>query len=62
MLVKTEAIVLNKIKYSDNSFIVNLYSESEGKISILTRISQRKHDGKANIFLPLNIVLTEFKV
>lgn len=62
MLVKTEAIVLNRIKYTDNSFVVNLYSQSEGKITVLARTSQRKPQAKANIFAPLNVIQTEFKI
>ncbi len=62
MIVKTEAIVLNRIKYTDNSFVVNLYSKAEGKISVLVRTSSRKPESKANIFSPLNIIQTEFKI
>ena len=37
---KTEAIVLNKIKYSDSSFIVNLISEDLGRFAAMVRISK----------------------
>ncbi|MBQ1605390.1 MAG: recombination protein O N-terminal domain-containing protein, partial [Bacteroidales bacterium] len=50
MLLKTEAIVLNRIKYTDNSFVVNLYSEAIGKISVMARTSIRKTGQKANMF------------
>ena len=61
MLIPTEAIVLNRIKYTDNSFVVNLYSQEKGKIAVLARTS---HKGglKANLFAPLNIVHTEFRI
>ncbi len=62
MLVSTEAIVLNRIKYTDNSYVVNLYSEAIGKITVLARVSSRKPDIKANAFSPLNIIRTEFKL
>lgn len=62
MLVTTEAIVLNRIKYTDNSYVVNLFSEAVGKISVLARVSSRKPDIKANAFYPLNIIRTEFKL
>ena len=62
MLLKTEAIVLNRIKYTDNSFVVNLFSEAVGKISVLARISTRKSGIKANLFTPLNIIQTEFRI
>lgn len=62
MLLKTEAIVLNRIKYTDNSFVVNLFSEAIGKISVLARTSSRKAGLKANMFAPLNIVQTELRL
>ena len=61
MLLKTEAIVLNRIKYTDNSFVVNLFSQAKGKISVLARTSH-KAGLKANLFAPLNIVQTEFRL
>ena len=62
MLLKSEAIVLNRIKYTDNSFVVNLYTEAIGKISVLVRTSSRKQGTKANIFAPLNIIQTELRL
>ena len=62
MLLKTEAIVLNRIKYTDNSFVVNLFSKECGKISVLARTSSRKPGTKANMFVPLNIVQTELRL
>ncbi len=62
MLLKTEAIVLNRIKYTDNSFVVNLYSEAIGKISVLARTSARKTGQKANMFAPFNIIQTELRL
>lgn len=62
MLIKTEAIVLNRIKYTDNAFVVNLFSEAKGKISVLARTSSRKAGLKANLFAPLNIIQTELRI
>ncbi|MBO4614519.1 MAG: DNA repair protein RecO [Bacteroidales bacterium] len=62
MFLKTEAIVLNRIKYTDNSFVVNLFSEAIGKISVLARTSSRKPGAKANLFAPLNIIQTELRL
>lgn len=61
MLIKTQAIVLNRIKYTDNSFVVNLFSQAKGKIAVLARTSH-KAGLKANIFAPLNIVQAEFQI
>ena len=62
MLLKTEAIVFNRIKYTDNSFVVNLFSEAIGKISVLARTSSHKAGLKANMFAPLNVVQTELRL
>lgn len=39
MLVKTQALVLKTVKFGDNKFIVDLFSEELGKLSIMTVIS-----------------------
>lgn len=63
MIKKTEAIVLNKIKYSDNSFIVNLISEDFGRFATIIRISKTsKSNIKQSSFFPLNIIETEVKL
>ena len=62
MFIPTEAIILNRIKYTDNSFVVNMFSEACGKISVLARTSTRKAGQKANIYAPLNIVRTELRI
>ncbi len=59
---KTEAIVLNKIKYSDSTYIVNLYTRQEGKMAVLSRVPKSKKNSiKPNTFLPFNIVEIEIK-
>jgi DNA repair protein RecO (recombination protein O) len=63
MTTKTEAIVLNKVKYSDNSFIVNLYSEKNGKFAAFIHIGKSSKNGiKPALFSPLNIIETEVKI
>ncbi len=60
MLEKTKAIVLNKIKYTDSSIIVNLLSLKYGRTSIMVKACRnKKSDVKANIFFPLNIIETD---
>ena len=55
-----QAIVLNKIKYSDNSFIVNLYSLNHGRFACIVRFSKtKKINTNHNLFFPLNIIDTE---
>lgn len=60
MTERTKAIVLNKIKYGDNSIIVNLFSLKFGRISVLIKSCRSKKSPiKANLFFPLNIVETD---
>ena len=53
-----QAIVLNKIKYNDNSFIVNLYSLDYGRLVSIVRFSTKMNKNQ-NLFFPLNIIDTE---
>ncbi|MDD4150280.1 MAG: DNA repair protein RecO [Bacteroidales bacterium] len=64
MNIKTEAIVLSKIKYSDSSYIVNLFTKEAGRIAAFVRISNSKSKDKIkpSLFFPLNIVETELNL
>lgn len=60
---KTEAIVLNKIKYSDNSVIVNFLSRDFGRFAAIIRIPKTSKSGLSHaMFFPLTIVETEVKL
>ncbi len=60
MLTKTEAIILNKIKYSDNTYIISLFTREFGRIAAFVRMNNKsKIDQKPAIFFPLNIIDTE---
>ncbi|PLX08921.1 MAG: DNA repair protein RecO [Marinilabiliales bacterium] len=57
---KTEAIVLNKIKYSDSTYIVNIFTRELGKVPVFIRTSKSKKGGiKPGLLFPLNIIETE---
>lgn len=61
MLEKTSVIVLNSIKYTDNSKIVNVYSKDFGKLSLIVNISSSKKGKlKNSLFQNLNILEIEF--
>ena len=64
MNTKTQAIVLSKIKYSDASYIVNLFTEKLGKVAVFVRISNSKAKDKVKpaLFFPLNIVEIELNL
>ena len=64
MNTKTQAIVLSKIKYSDASYIVNLFTVKLGKVAVFVRISNSKAKDKVKpaLFFPLNIVEIELNL
>jgi DNA repair protein RecO (recombination protein O) len=56
MLVKTKAILLNHVRYSDNSLIARFYTRDYGRMSVMVRgLSSRKGGTKFTYFQPLNI-------
>jgi DNA repair protein RecO (recombination protein O) len=56
MLVKTEAILLHHVRYSDNSLIAQFYSRGYGRISVMVKgISSKKGSSRFAYFRPLNI-------
>lgn len=57
MLVETELIVLNAVRYSDNASIVTTYSERLGTLAFKAIRSASRRRGRANaLFMPLSIV------
>jgi DNA repair protein RecO (recombination protein O) len=60
MLVKTKAILLHHVRYSDNSLIAHFYTQEYGRLSVMVKgISSKKGSAKFNYFQPLNIFNTE---
>jgi len=60
MLVKTKAILLRHVRYSDNSLIAHFYTQEYGRLSVMVKgISSKKGSAKFNYFQPLNIFNTE---
>jgi len=60
MLHKTRGIILRQIKYSENSIIVQVYTELFGRQSyIVSGVRSKKSKNKINIFQPLHIVEME---
>ena len=57
MLQKTKGIVLHSLKYSENSIIVKIYTESSGLVTYIVRsVRSKKSAMKAGIFQPLTIL------
>lgn len=57
MIVSTQAIVLNSLKYSDTSLIVKLFTETDGiKSYMLKGVLNGKSKLKAAFFQPLNLL------
>jgi len=56
MIEKTKGIVLHQIKYSDSGIIVQLYTSTFGRQSLLVKGLRNKKSGRHNIlFQPLTI-------
>jgi DNA repair protein RecO (recombination protein O) len=54
MLIRTKAIVLNQFRYSDNSTIAHVLTQSHGKLSLFVRSSvKRKTNAKQRYFQAL---------
>lgn len=61
MFITSEAIVLNKVKYNDNTLIVSLFTKECGSVSFVVHIAKTaKANVKNNILQPLNIVSVEW--
>ncbi|RZS99115.1 DNA repair protein RecO [Aquimarina brevivitae] len=61
MLIKTEAIVLQSLKYSEADLIVKLYTKSSGLRSYLLRgiLKSKKGKLKSSLFQPLSLLEIE---
>ena len=61
MIVSTQGIVLNKIKYKENSLIVRVLTRAAGICSFIARISNgKKKKNISNYFQPLSVIEIEF--
>jgi DNA repair protein RecO (recombination protein O) len=57
MLVSTQGIVLQSIKYSDNSLIVKIFTQKSGTVSfIIKNAFSKKSKQPASFFVPLTIL------
>jgi DNA repair protein RecO (recombination protein O) len=58
MILKTRAIAIHSVKYSENSIIAYVYSESHGRLSIMVykAFGKGKRTSNAVFFQPLNII------
>ena len=61
MIIKTPAIVLHSLKFSESDLIVKLYTKSNGLKSYLLRgvLKSKKGKIKASLFQPLSIIEVE---
>lgn len=57
MLTKTEAIVLHSFKFGENKIVVDLFTRSNGRISVITPLSKSsKAKIKKQLFQPMTIL------
>lgn len=63
MLIKTVAIVLHSFKYNDNKIIIDLFTCSNGRMSVVAPLSNSpKAKIKKQLFQPLTIIETSIDV
>lgn len=55
-IIKTQAIVLSKIKFSDTSKIIQLYTKELGRIPVILKGGRDKNSKAGTITDPLNII------
>jgi DNA repair protein RecO (recombination protein O) len=55
-IVKTEAVVLSKLNYSDSSKIVSLFTLSNGRMSAIVKGGRGKNSKTGTIVDPLNVI------
>lgn len=62
MEVKTKAVVLRSVKYGDNSLIVDMLTESVGRVAFAVRVPKtQKGKLKRQLFQPLTILSIVFR-
>ena len=60
MLIKTEAILLHHVRYSDNSLIAQFYTRDHGRMSVMVRgLSSKKGGARFGYFRPMNVFSLE---
>ena len=59
MFITSKGIVLHRIKYGDNSFIVKVFTEMKGMLTFFLRISSKQRS-LVNMFQPLTAVELTF--
>jgi DNA repair protein RecO (recombination protein O) len=63
MITKTRAIVLRVLKYGEQKMIIDLFTESDGRVSIVTHIPKTpKGKLKKQYFQPLNLLEVELDI
>ncbi|MDA3819288.1 MAG: DNA repair protein RecO [Candidatus Delongbacteria bacterium] len=61
MLVKTKAVVINRLNYSDSRIITHVLTPELGKIALMVNKSKgKKSNGKAGYFQSLHLLNLEF--
>lgn len=61
MLEKSKAIVLNSLRYGESQMIVDLFTETRGRLSFMLRVTQNgRSQMKKQYFQPLTVLDIEF--
>ena len=60
MILQTNAIVLNRMKYKNSSLIARIFTEDAGKISIIMNGAGKRKGNIAGIIEPPNIIQLDY--
>lgn len=61
MLEKTRAIVLNSLKYGESQLIVDMFTETRGRLSFIQRVPRQGRSGiRKQYFQPLTVLDIDF--
>lgn len=61
MFITSDAIVLNRVRYTDNRFLTTLYTQERGSVTFAVRIPKTAKAGiKPLLFQPLNLLTVEW--
>ena len=60
-MTRTKAVVLRTVRYGDASLVVDMLTESQGRVAFMVKVSKSAHGRmKKQFFQPLNIVEVDF--
>lgn len=61
MQMKTNAVVLHELRYGDSQLVVDMFTETMGRMSFICRVPKGRRGGvQARLLQPMNIIAVDF--